>query len=263
MTELRKIENTQPYDVPGLPPEWVVVLCRDSNLNAEIERELIASHPHHGRVTVWVGRSGISSDTLDTLRNRVAQKRPTITSIFLDVDEVLVNWVDDALRLLGHNPADVHKRWAALSPRPWDLFAVLNEDPAEAWALIHAAGASFWSRLADYPWADELLGACEDFAATTLLTSPSQHPSSYAGKSQWMRETFGPGFSNYAFTRAKHRFAHPGALLIDDSPKNCRAFRDHGGHAILFPGIGNDLHHIPGDERVAYVREQLKGYRQP
>lgn len=186
---------------------------------------------------------------------------PAITSLLLDVDEVLVGWVDGVLRLLGYDEAEVLAQWAMLNPRPWDLFAVIDHTPAQGWAAIDEAGAEFWAGLDWLPWGQDLLRVCRGFAPTTLLSSPSLHPSSHAGKVMWMQRQFGRRFRDYLLGAPKHRCAHPGALLIDDSPKNCEAFRAHGGRAILFPGVGNDLHHIAPSERVAYVREQLEGYR--
>lgn len=181
-----------------------------------------------------------------------------ITAIYLDVDEVLVDWVSAALRVLGFDPAQVHARWDAMDPRPWDLFAVLQYDVGLAWRLIDEHGPEFWAGLRSFPWMHDLLAACREVAPVTLLTSPSLHWHSCAGKAQWMRRTFGDDFHDFALTRVKHRFAHAGAVLIDDSPKNCRAFVQAGGRAVLFPGAGNELHHVPGSARVAHVADTLR-----
>jgi 5'(3')-deoxyribonucleotidase len=185
--------------------------------------------------------------------------------IFLDVDEVLANWIGALLKLLGRDPSEVHARWDALSPRPWDVVEVLNVDGnlsnSAMWRGIDNAGARFWHDVEPFPWCHELLALCRSVAPTYLLTTPSLHPSSLAGKLAWMQQHFGRDFRDYLVGPAKHACARPDALLIDDSPKNCRAFIEHGGHAILFPGVGNDLHHVAPVERVAYVVEQLKGYR--
>lgn len=181
-----------------------------------------------------------------------------ITAIYLDVDEVLVDWVSPALRVLGFDPAEVHARWDAMDPRPWNLFDVLQYDERLAWTLIDECGPEFWAALPSFAWFAELLAACREVAPVTLLTSPSRHPNSYAGKALWMRRTFGEDFHDYAFTRVKHRFAHAGAVLMDDSPKNCKAFVQAGGRAVLFPGVGNSLHHVPGSARVALVADTLR-----
>ena len=187
-----------------------------------------------------------------------------ITAIYLDVEETYVNWVEPTLRVLGFDPAAVYERWDALEPRPWNLFDVIDYDTALAWTLIDEQGPEFWATLRPFPWARELIAACREVAPVTLLTSPSMHPNSYAGKALWMRRSFGEDFHDYAFTRVKHRFAHAGAVLIDDSPHNCRAFttRSDGnptpGRAVLFPGVGNELHYVPGTQRVAHVVDSLR-----
>jgi 5'(3')-deoxyribonucleotidase len=185
--------------------------------------------------------------------------RPAV--IYLDVDEVLVDWVSPVLRLLGHDPDEVLARWSGLSPRPWDLFDVIDTSSSRAWWAIDNAGASFWASLEKYPWADELIALCQHHAPTVLLTSPSKHPSSHAGKAEWIAKHFGRDFREYLLGSCKHRVAHPRAVLIDDSPKNCDAFYRHGGRSILFPGVGNNLHATPGHERVAYVADQLRRLR--
>ena len=188
-------------------------------------------------------------------------QQPIIRTIFLDVDEVLANWVGAMLTLLGRDPVEVHAHWDTLSPRPWDVLAVLGESGNAMWRAIDAAGADFWHDVEPFPWCHALFAACRSVAPTYLLTSPSLHPSSLAGKLAWMQRQFGRDFRDYLVGPAKHSCAHPGALLIDDSPHNCEKFIAHGGHAVVFPGVGNDLHHVAPVERVAYVTEQLKGYR--
>jgi 5'(3')-deoxyribonucleotidase len=180
--------------------------------------------------------------------------------IYLDVDEVLANWVGAALRLLAYDEPKVHVNWNLRTPRPWDLFDVLGMAPAHGWQRIDEAGAPFWAEIEPFPWALELVALCKSHAPTTLLTSASAHPSSFAGKAQWIEQHLS-GMPHAIMRGCKSIHAHPGALLVDDSPKNCTAFRNPGndkpgGHAILFPGVGNDLHALRHDP-MPYVREQL------
>lgn len=249
-------DTYEPFTVSGLPLGWTTTLVEHSN-----GRQLEAQHPVHGRTFVGLGRGPVLHADVDVLRRRVRECLPEITVLYLDVDEVLADWVGAALRLLGYDPASVHARWTALDPRPWDLFEVIEHSVNEGWRAIDSAGSSFWADLEPFEWTDALLTLCRGFAPTVLLTSPSQHSSSHAGKAEWIQRHFGRTFKDYLLGSCKHRCAHPGALLIDDSPKNCAAFREHGGHAILFPGVGNDLHTIPPTDRVAYVASQLAEYR--
>jgi 5'(3')-deoxyribonucleotidase len=188
--------------------------------------------------------------------------KPTV--IYVDIDETLANWLGALFRLLDIDAAEVLTEWDSLGEqRPWDVAEVIglvypSLSGNEIWRRIDAAGASFWEHAHPYPWMHELLAVCETYAPVVLLTSPSKHPSSHAGKAQWIAKHFGRDFREYLIGSVKHRCAHPRAVLIDDSPKNCAKFREHEGRAILFPGVGNDLHHIPGHERVQYVADQLE-----
>lgn len=184
-----------------------------------------------------------------------------LQAIFLDVDEVLAAWVDALLQLLGRDPVEVNTRWDALSPRPWDVAEVLGISGNAMWRVIDGAGTSFWHDVEPFPWCHDLFALCRSVAPTYLLTTPSLHPSSLAGKLAWMQQHFGRDFRDYLVGPAKHACARPDALLIDDSPKNCGKFITHGGHAILFPGVGNDLHRVAPSERVVHVAERLESYR--
>ena len=180
-----------------------------------------------------------------------------IKTIFLDVDEVLAQWVAATIKLLGASPDEVYSRWDALAPRPWDLCEAIPCNSWQMWDAIHSRGAAFWEEIEPFPWAHDLYERCAAVAPVVLLTSPSRDPSSFSGKSAWIRYHF-PG-CDFLIGSCKHRVAHPGAVLIDDSPKNCEAFREAGGHAILFPGVGNDLHGVPGSDRARWVENALRG----
>lgn len=177
--------------------------------------------------------------------------------IFLDVDEVLANWLAGAVCAWGLDFADLVDEWASLTPRPWDVFDVVPLTTSQGWQLIHARGADFWADLDPYPWWRELYSACVDIAPTYLLTSPSLDPSCAHGKTQWIQRHFGSSFRDYLIGGCKHACARPGALLIDDSPSNCKKFKAYGGEALLFPGIGNELHALRHDP-LPHVFKELK-----
>lgn len=186
--------------------------------------------------------------------------KPTV--IYVDIDEVLADWIGALFRLLGLEPTQVHAAWDSMSPRPWDVCEVLGKlDPKltanTIWRSIDACGERFWADIYIFPWAHDLVRACQAYAPVVLLTSPSLHPSSHAGKAQWIQTHFGRDFRDYLIGSCKHRCAHPNAVLIDDSPSNCERFQKHGGLPILFPSACNDLYHIPTNKRVQTVTHVL------
>ncbi len=179
-----------------------------------------------------------------------------IDVIFLDIDGVLANWNDAAIAAHRLDVAKVNADWDELRPRPWDLSVVLGCSPAIAnnWRF---GDWDFWAELDPYDWCHDLHEACCAVAPTVLLTSPSRAPSSHSGKAVWIQRHFGSRFRDYLIGAPKHRCARSGAVLIDDAPKNCKAFRDHGEESILFPGVGNTLHRMPTADRVDHVKAEL------
>lgn len=180
--------------------------------------------------------------------------------IFIDLDEVLAGWVPALVDLLELDLQYVLRVWNKKTPRPWDVFDVLDIPSSRAWGRIALAGDSFWANLPLLPHAKQLVSKCQALGETTILTSPSSHPSSYAGKVKWLDHHFGRGFARqHALIGSKKRVvARPGAVLIDDSPAHCAEWTAEGGHAILFPGVSNALHeyrHVA----LEYIRPQLQG----
>lgn len=191
-----------------------------------------------------------------------APAKPLSVKVFIDLDEVLADWLTPALNVMNHNPAKVFAAWDKLDPRPWDVFDVIETSKSRGWQALELAGASFWAHLPLLPHAKHLFKMCEAIGETTVLTSPSLHPSSYSGKVHWLNYHFGKGFAHKRalLGASKHVVARPGAVLIDDSPTHCEAWRAEGGHAILFPGHGNDLH-AHRDRAFAYILPELMRLR--
>lgn len=203
--------------------------------------------------------SDVDDHDLAVIRAEAWLRHPQIKNIFLDVDEVLADWLGATFNLLGIERVEADAKWSAMDPRPWDVFTALGVSGNAMWRAIDNAGAKFWADVEPFAHARQLLQVCNEFAPTTLLTSPSKHPSSYAGKAEWIAKHF-PGQS-HLIGSCKERCASPTALLIDDRAESCEKFREHGGHAILFPGCGNSLHGMPDYERVDYVRASLEHFR--
>lgn len=159
-----------------------------------------------------------------------------IERIFLDLDGVLADWSSAAIRACGQDPDTVHSSWPLGA---YELADVLGISTNEMWRRIHAQGARFWAELEPYPWLDSVFAACSTIAPTTILTSPSKDPSAAAGKTAWLQKHFGADFRKYLIGPDKVSCARPGAVLIDDSDKNCDGFAAARGSAIVFPRVWN------------------------
>jgi len=161
--------------------------------------------------------------------------------ILVDLDDVLVDFVGAAVKLHKRSMAELNEKRI---PGTWDISKPLGLSPTEFWYPInHVAGSSFWSNLEKLPWYNELLEAVK--AKTNdwyIVTTPSLHLSSYAGKLAWFVSTFGSSFNQYVLTQHKHLLANEQTILIDDSDRNIKKFCDAGGIGLLFPTAGNSKH---------------------
>ncbi len=150
-----------------------------------------------------------------------------ITSIYIDLDGVLVDWHTAACRLFGVDPADIEDK------SEHDICGHLGIDEDTLWDRIDQEGEDFWADLDSYGWADQLWKGCCRIAPTCLLTSPSRAYFSSAGKHKWVREHLG-NTRDFIFTSNKHLLARPGRVLIDDYRKNIQLWRQAGGIGMLF-----------------------------
>jgi 5'(3')-deoxyribonucleotidase len=177
-----------------------------------------------------------------------------ITRIFLDIDGVLANWVRGVCDMHGLDVGHVLRDWPADT---YDICDATGLDPAEMWERIHLLGTGFWANLRLYPWASSLVALLEPIAPVTLLSSPSRHHSSSGGKHAWI-QSYMPSFERRFLLGAdKAACARPGAVLIDDSDANCRAFEAAGGHAIVFPQPWNSAREHYGPGIVDHIRNRL------
>jgi hypothetical protein len=155
-----------------------------------------------------------------------------ITRIFLDIDGVLANWVMGVCQLYRLHISDAYDRWP---DGEYDICRALGWDTDDMWRRIHDQGAAFWERLEPYSWKRELVDMCESYAPVTLLSSPSRDPSCCAGKHAWIRKHLPDYERRFLLGADKAACARPGAVLIDDSDHNCKAFFEQDGGAITFP----------------------------
>lgn len=154
-------------------------------------------------------------------------------TIFLDMDGVLCDFVGgvrDIARcegLIGPEEGDVSNP---------DLAAAMGfESPTAMWRAIDARGWRWWADLQPYTWMKDVIQLAKDYANQVVVcTSPSQSSDCPKGKIEWLRRHMS-GTRAFVLTPLKHLTAAPDRLLIDDSSRNCRDFRDAGGRALFWP----------------------------
>jgi FMN phosphatase YigB (HAD superfamily) len=147
---------------------------------------------------------------------------------FFDLDGVLADFVSGALRLHGRTDfpyADIR----------WGIEEQLGIEPAKFWAPM---GSEFWAGL---PLYDDGHAAFSLVARTVgpenvaLLSSPCETPGCLDGKRAWVAKHL-PEFRKRLFLGgAKHLFAGPGKVFVDDHDANVDAFRAAGGKAVQVP----------------------------
>jgi len=186
--------------------------------------------------------------------------------IFLDLDEVLVDFVGAAAGLFKVSVEELYDNW---TPGEWDMVTSLAtimryrgqyEDgfrEAEFWAMIEAAGCWFWENLEETPWNEELLALVESLTDDWYIaTTPSHSPSCAEGKVKYLKRVFGNDFTRFVLITDKSLLANPNAILIDDRESTIRDFNAAGGNGILFPTYHNSLHGYR-DDPMDYVRGGL------
>ncbi len=149
--------------------------------------------------------------------------------LYLDLDGFLARFTTGACTI--HNrPADETGRWAT-----WDHQRSWGMTDEQFYAPM---GFEFWRSLR--PWEDGMrfLSLVEPAVGReniAFLSSPVRTSGCEEGKRHWFAQHL-PGYDRWAdlfLGGAKHKFAHAGAILIDDSDANCERFVRAGGRALL------------------------------
>ena len=192
-----------------------------------------------------------------------------IHSIILDLDDTLNTFTMHLLGQLGCNvlpydydsyPVDcgygIIAAWSELTNRPKpsipDFWEMVTRD---MWACAPKSH-QFW-----------LLEHCADLVGRDnvgVATVPTKSADCVAGKHDWIERHLPLWCQRqYDITPRKHKLAHQGVLLIDDSDANCERFvvdksgAPNGASAIVCPRPWNHLHQ---EDCNTYVRYMLSNY---
>ena len=177
--------------------------------------------------------------------------------ILLDMDEVLCDFVGGALTIHGWTWEQFEQK---TQPGRWGLPELLGLSKADFWMPINRMGSQFWTDLVPMPWLYDLIALIEPICLEwKIVTTPSRHPSSAAGKLQWMERYLRTHNQKYDLTNDKSGLANENTILIDDRETTVREFIAAGGHGIVFPARHNSLlqHRY---NPLPYVKRQLEAF---
>lgn len=167
----------------------------------------------------------------------------TVT-IFLDLDDVMVDWAGVACATMGLDLTDpqirkdIEDQWGGIDKYVSD---------AELWGKIHAMGMDWWADLPLLPWANRLYTEMSALGRVVFLTAPSDHWTCVAGKHIAMKKHFNT--RDYFMGKPKEEAAASHRILIDDRPENCQKFVKAGGQAFEWPSA-TKLQRLGGWDRI-------------
>jgi 5'(3')-deoxyribonucleotidase len=158
--------------------------------------------------------------------------------VYLDLDGVLVNFVQGALDFLKSDNCISDVTWNF----PKDMFGYADPYCPKFWDQF--ASEDFWANL---KWTDEgqsLVKAVEEMVGQKnigLLTTPMDIKGCVEGKRTWVKNNLPEYQKQLIITPAKYLLASEGKILVDDHDPNLEKFTKHpdgkltGGQAILVP----------------------------
>jgi len=154
--------------------------------------------------------------------------------IYLDLDGVLYNWTDSAVKVFNIDPHDKHNRKIL---KTYHDGIEMIRSKQEVFEKIEELGAEYWEGLKLFPWANTLYEALTEIGDVTILTSPGSWTYAGRGKILALKRDF--QIKNFILAKKKEVCAAPDCILIDDKKKNVLRFREAGGWGHLWPNSFN------------------------
>jgi len=178
--------------------------------------------------------------------------------ILVDMDGVLVEIARECARI-------ARIRWTeGLVKGHYSLSKMLGVDVEWLRAQCKQEGVHFWTDAHWTPFGERLMKQMWRWAelghTVAICTDASWTPYAPEGKHEWLHEHGFKDLGPRVLTREKWLLAQPGAILIDDSPKQVEDFRACGGHAVLVPRLWNDGGEQPAEDTFRYIRSQVEHY---
>lgn len=151
-------------------------------------------------------------------------------TIYLDLDGVLADFVGQTNKMKIPNNSQWYDPKDKWTRETWEGEIVKN---------IYMATYDFWYTMPMCPDAKTLWDFCEPLGRAVLTAKPSPYsPDVVAqGKFDWVHDNLGPHVEDDFICcnrEDKAKYAK-GNVLVDDDPRNCKAWEDAGGFAIYHP----------------------------
>jgi 5'(3')-deoxyribonucleotidase len=152
-----------------------------------------------------------------------------ITQIFLDLDGVIIDYCGAVIKHfdLGITEADLTEYGTVERV----YMEKTGDSRGKFW---QGQGEDFWLNLPMLPWAKDMLELLKPYKPV-ILTAPTLNNAGW--RQRWIMKYMPDYFQDkrYLIGPAKWSVAHPGAMLIDDKPKNIDEFNQAGGLGFTFP----------------------------
>lgn len=153
-----------------------------------------------------------------------------MATVFFDLDGVLADFVRGALL---H-----HRAVLPIGEVQWGFPSQIGFTGVDDPAFWERMDRVFWADLSPYSDGFCLLRSTEGLVGAEnigLLTSPCDTVGCVDGKRDWVARYL-PDYRKRLFVgSAKHLFAGPGKILVDDHDPNADRFREAGGNTVVPP----------------------------
>lgn len=171
-------------------------------------------------------------------------------NVLLDLDDVLADFVGQFGREYGYNTSGLDT---------WQMSSYLGISEENFVKKLNALGIQFWGHLPKLDKCDDLVELLNSLEPTVYIVSaPTDNVQAWSGKKFWIRHNLPHIYSDrLVLTRHKHLLANKETLLIDDSPKNVKKFKENGGFAIAYPRKWNSSEKYIGSE-LKYVKSVIE-----
>lgn len=200
-----------------------------------------------------------------------------VERVFLDLDDVLVDFRTAFCKLIQVNPRDCFEQ--SKRKGVWGIAEALGVHQQYLWDELNTAGSEFWQQLKPFSYTEGLIemvggiNASRDpegpksmglrgyqlsrFCCILTHTGPDEQHLVFNGKKCLLSKMFVHGLASVDLCRDKTIHSQPGYVLIDDCPQVCEKWNARGGYAIQFPSPVYHPEVIEQGTQLKFVRERL------